>query len=101
MTKQETLASLTELEKIVIINMFAEGFATDNPDDRFMSWGVDGKKERGALASLVKKGVVTVEDWGADKPVFLTKDYTKRDVLSATKELASGFVKRFAEEIGA
>ena len=99
--KNETLANLTELEKTIIVNMFEEGFATDNPNDNFMSWGVDGKEERGALASLVKKGIVTVENWGSDKPVFLTKDYTKRDVLSVTKHLGSDWVKRFAEEIGA
>lgn len=100
MNKQETLANLTDLERTIIINMFEEGFATDNPNDRFMSWGVDGKAERGALASLVKKGIVTVEDWGDDKPVFLTQDYTKRDVLAVTKELGSAWIKKFAEEIG-
>ena len=100
MNKTETIANLTELEKTVIINMFNEGFATDNFDDNFMSWGVDGKQARGALASLVKKGVVTVEDWGTDKPVFLTKDYTKRELLTATKHLGSKWIQDLAAREG-
>lgn len=96
--KNETLETLTDLEKNVIINMFEEGFATDNPDDRFMSWGVDGKQERGALASLVKKGIVWVEP---DKSVYLDNGYTKRELLAVTKHLGSEWVQRFAAEIGA
>lgn len=96
MNKQETLANLTDLEKTVINNMFEEGFATDNPNDDFMSWGVEGKQERGALASLVKKGVVTVNDG----EVWLTNDYTKREVLAATKEIGSNWLKQLAERWG-
>lgn len=75
-----TLATLTDLEKTVITNMFNEGYAFDNLNDRFMSWGVDGKQERGALASLVKKGIVWVEP---DKSVYLDNGYTKNELLAA------------------
>lgn len=96
MNKQETLANLTTLEKTIINNMFEEGFATDNPNDTFMSWGVEGKQERGALASLVKKGVMTV----SDGEVWLTDDYTKREVLSATKAIGTDWLKKLAERWG-
>jgi len=96
MNKQETLANLTTLEKTIINNMFEEGFATDNPNDTFMSWGVAGKQERGALASLVKKGVMTV----SDGEVWLTDDYTKREVLAATKEIGTDWLKKLAERWG-
>lgn len=102
MNKQEILNSLTELEKNVIIGMFEEGFATDNPEDNFMTYGpIYGKRERGAFASLIKKGVVQMDDWGEDQPIFLTNGFTKREVLAVTKELGSEWIKRFAEEIGA
>ena len=81
--KKKTLAGLTKLEKTVIWNMFEEGFACDDYESNFMSWGVDGKEERGALASLVKKGVVCVEIDGHDRPVYLANGYTKREVAAA------------------
>ena len=84
-TKEETLANLTNIEKQVICDMFEEGFALDDLNDSFMSWGVDGKQERGALASLVKKGVVCVdpEDEDGYRPVYLEDEYTKREVAEA------------------
>lgn len=97
MNKTETLASLTDLEKIVINNMFVEGFATDDPDNRFMSYGVDGKQERGALASLVKKGIVWVEP---DKSVYLDNGYTKRELLAAVKDICATWLKDLAAEWG-
>ena len=89
--KKNTLANLTDLEKQVIITMFDDGFAFDDLNENFMTWGVDGKRERGALASLVKKGVVTVEDWGRnaegyrETPVFVAEGFTKRDLLDAVE----------------
>ena len=78
-----TLASLTDLEKQVITEMFDYGFAFDDLNSNFLCWGVDGKRERGALASLVKKGIVSVEPDGSDNPVFVRDGYTKRELLEA------------------
>ena len=83
MKKTEIIQNFTELEKSVLLDMFYEGFATDNIEDDFMSWGVDGKQERGALASLVKKGVVCVEQDGRDKPVYLANGFTKVEIAEA------------------
>lgn len=68
----------TELEKNTLKYLIEDGYAEDDMDCNFISYsdGI-GKKERGALASLVKKGVVTVDDDMVD----LTKDWTKTELF--------------------
>ena len=83
MNKEATLANLTDLEKNILWNMFEEGYALDDLEDNFMSWGVDGKRERGALSSLEKKGVVSVGVDGKDRPVYLDNGFTKTEVAAA------------------
>ena len=62
--KMEILNNLTELEKEVIFNIFHEGYALDDLDDNFMIWcGETGRKERGALGSLCKKGIFRKTDF--------------------------------------
>lgn len=89
MNKKEILATLTEGEKALLTNIFDEGFAFDDLEENFMTWGVDGKQERGVLSSLVKKGVVIVENWGRnedgyiERPVFVADGFTKKELLEA------------------
>lgn len=58
--------NLTELEKRVLRDALAEGFAFDDIEDTFLTWGpIYGKQERGAVASLIKKGIIEAcEDYG-------------------------------------
>lgn len=75
--------SLTDLEKEVIRGCLAQGFAYDWETDRphaFICWGVTGKRERGALASLEKKGVFNIEVEGKDTQVFAGSDWTVEDL---------------------
>ena len=77
---KEQLKKLTPSERVLLWNMFDEGFATDDWDNDFMSWGVSGRKERGVLSSLVKKGIVNVGIDGNDRPVYLCQGYNKREI---------------------
>lgn len=73
---------LTELEKRVLRDMFNDGFAFDDLDDSdFITWGVTGKEERGALSSLEKKGIVNIVRDGKDTQVYCSQNYTKRQLL--------------------
>lgn len=82
-SKMEILNNLTELEKEIIIQIFEEGYATDDYDDNFMTWcGETGRKERGALGSLCKKGVLRKTDFdGEDDDYIVVGDnFTKREL---------------------
>lgn len=84
--KTEVLNNLTELEKQVILNMFHEGYATDDYDDNFMTWsGETGREERGALGSLCKKGVLRKTDFpkGDDNYIVVGDEFTKRELAAA------------------
>lgn len=83
MEKAKVLAGLTESEKFLIYDMFVEGYATDDYDDPFMTWGVYGRSERGVLSSLVKKGVLFVQNDDDERPVFLEEPYTKVELAEA------------------
>ena len=83
---KEILNGLTDLEKQVILNMFHEGYATDNYDDNFMTWsGETGRQERGALSSLCKKGVLQKTDFNGDDDDFIVvgDNFTKRELAAA------------------
>lgn len=73
----------TDLEKSVMSDIISDGFFYDNLDDNFVGYaGNDlGKQERGALASLVKKGVVVTDREDGFTYVWLTKDYTKQQIM--------------------
>ena len=66
----------TELEKAVIYDGLLNGFIYDgtydpNEESHFLCWGFEGKRERGAAASLVKKGVLTIFEDGGDTYVYI------------------------------
>lgn len=72
---------LTELEKATLRQCFSYGFAFDDTDSNFLCWGVEGKKERGALTSLNKKGVVSVFVEDGDTYVYCGEGYTKEQLI--------------------
>lgn len=61
---------LTELEKQVLKEALSDGFAYDGGNETFLTWGFGGKRERGAVASLVKKGVLNIFKEGGDVYVY-------------------------------
>lgn len=73
----------TDLEKSVMSDLISDGFFYDDLNDNFVGYaGNDlGKQERGALASLVKKGVVITDKEDEFTYVWLTKDYTKQQIM--------------------
>lgn len=73
----------TDLEKSVMSDIICDGFFYDDLDDNFVGYAGDdlGKQERGALASLVKKGVVVTDREDGFTYVWLTKDYTKQQIM--------------------
>lgn len=76
---------LTDLERAVIRDCLSYGFAYDNDVDErgsFVCWGIDGRRERGALVSLHKKGVLSVfrDKQDGDTYVYAGKDYSVRDL---------------------
>lgn len=73
----------TDLEKSVMSDIISDGFFYDDLNDNFVEYaGTDlGKQERGALTSLVKKGVVITDREDGFTYVWLTKDYTKRQIM--------------------
>lgn len=70
---------LTELEKRVLKGAIDEGYFWDDLDGNFICWGFEGKQERGAAASLVKKGLIEVVEDDGDVMVFAKID--KREML--------------------
>lgn len=68
----------TELEKETIRQGLDMGFAYDMPNNKlpkpFLCWGFDGKRERGAVSSLVKKGVLEVTP--DEKEIVVYSNYT-------------------------
>lgn len=43
---------LTEYEKEVMQVMFSDGYAYDDLDSHFVTWNVEGKRARGAVADI-------------------------------------------------
>lgn len=78
-----TNEKFTDLEKSVMNDIISDGFFYDDLDDNFVGYAGDdlGKQERGALASLVKKGVVVTDREDGYTYVWLTKDYTKQQIM--------------------
>ena len=85
--------NLTELEKAVLKDGLDSGFIYDGtyePDAKthFFCWGFTGKKERGAAASLVKKGVLTIWDEDGDTYVFLNITREECEILVGRRQEA-------------
>lgn len=72
--------TLTELEKATLKQGFSYGYAYDDWEDSFFCWGFVGKQERGAAASLVKKGIIEVFEDDGDTYVLVGEGYTKDDL---------------------
>ena len=76
---------LTELEKQVLRDALADGFAFDDIDDPFITWGIEGKRERGAVASLIKKGIIEVEECDGDVWVVCANGVTITDIVEISE----------------
>ena len=74
---------LTDLEKKVLRDCLDEGYAFDDINDSFVTWGpIYGKQERGAASSLVKKGVLNIDEWDGDIYINCAGDYTITDLVN-------------------
>ena len=78
-----TNEKFTDLEKSVMNDIISDGFFYDDLDDNFVGYAGNnlGKQERGALASLVKKGVIVTDREDGFTYVWLTKNYTKQQII--------------------
>lgn len=73
--------TLTDLEKSVLRGMFNDGFAFDDLNETFITWGpIEGKRERGAQSSLEQKRVIRFVKDGKDILVC-TDAYDKFQLL--------------------
>jgi len=81
-----TQINLTELEQTLLTELIGslyaeEGFSDVDAKDLARGTKIDIKIVRGALGSLVKKGIVSIEqtdNWGADEQfqlIYLNEDY--------------------------
>jgi DNA-binding MarR family transcriptional regulator len=80
-----TQINLTELEQTLLTEFIGslyaeEGYSDVDAKDLAQGTGIDIKIVRGALGSLVKKGIVSIEtmqNWGekAYEIIYLNKDY--------------------------
>ena len=85
--------NLTELEKEVLKNALHEGYIYDGTYDEeekyhFLCWGFSGKQERGAAASLVKKGILDIDHEDGDTYVYLCIPREEAERISGAKPLA-------------
>lgn len=72
---------LTDLQKETLRNLFGYGFAFDDLDSSFICWGMpEGKRMRGTVPSLEKKGCLSVTH-SEDDTIVGTAKYTKRQLL--------------------
>lgn len=71
---------LTELEKQVLKEALSCGFAYDGGNETFLCWGFVGKRERGAVASLVKKGVLNIFTDSGDVYVYCGEGLNVGDI---------------------
>lgn len=68
--------NLTTLEKATLKKALDDGYIYDGTYEadstmHFLCWGFTGKQERGAAASLVKKGIIEIDYDGNDTYVYL------------------------------
>lgn len=86
----ENNITLTALEKSILKDAINEGFFYDNfrsatdldkKSGYFICWGFYGKKERGAAASLEKKGILNIGHCDGETYVYASKNITNRELL--------------------
>lgn len=70
------MTNLTTLEKATLKGALDEGYIYDGTYEEdsithFLCWGFTGKRERGAAASLVKKGIIDIDYDDGDTYVYL------------------------------
>ena len=81
-----TQINLTDLEQTLLTELISglyaeEGFSDVDAKDLARGTGINIKIVRGALGSLVKKGIVSIEqtdNWGAEEQfqlIYLNEDY--------------------------
>lgn len=88
-----TNLNLTELEKETLKSALQEGYIYDGTYDEdakyhFLCWGFEGKRERGAAASLEKKGIIDVDREDGDTYVYLCIPREEAERLCGAKPLA-------------
>lgn len=100
---------LTTLEKEVLKGALNEGYIYDSTYEEdakshFLCWGFSGKQERGAAASLVKKGVIEVFEEDGDTYVYLlmsrdeAEELCKQEVLEK-KVIGKSNSKKAAKKV--
>lgn len=87
------MMKLTELEKEVLKSALYEGYIYDatydeNEKTHFLCWGFEGSRERGAVASLVKKGIISIDEMDDDTYVYLKISREEAERISGAKSLA-------------
>lgn len=98
---------LTTLEKTVLKGALNEGYIYDSTYDEdakthFLCWGFSGKQERGAAASLVKKGVIEIFEEDGDTYVYLLMSRDEAEELckqESPKEEVVGNSKKVTKKI--
>lgn len=85
------MTRLTELEKKVLREALSEGYIYDSTYDEtakshFLCWGFEGKQERGAVASLVKKGILNIFNEDDDTYVYLLISRDEAEEISEYKK---------------
>ncbi len=85
--------NLTELEKETLKDALYEGYIYDATYDKdaksnFLCWGFSGSRERGAVASLVKKGIISIDYIDGDTYVYLDIPREEAERISGAKSLA-------------
>lgn len=82
----ESKVTLTDLEKRILREAVNSDFFQEHSSDPFLCWGEELKisgdmtQKRGALSSLVKKGVLRIVEDGSDIKIFRTNAYTNTDI---------------------
>lgn len=77
--------TLTDLEKKVLRDCLSEGYAFDCGNETFLCYGISGKQERGAAASLVKKGVLSIFEEDDDVYVSCGSGYVISDIIEISE----------------
>ena len=78
--------TLTELEKKVLKDGLLEGYIYDgyydeSEEENFLCYGFEGKRERGAASSLVKKGIIRTADTNDGEYVYLLISLSQAEQL--------------------
>ena len=83
------MEKITQLEKEVLRQGIDYGFIFDDKDSDFLCWGFTGARERGAVASLVKKGILTTYKTDDDTYIWINIDRKEFFKLAEVKDIAN------------